>query len=61
MRADLFSLDAVRAGREQRVTHAPGRAAGLSAALVGASLAIIACGVLAAVLWFVWILAETLS
>jgi len=61
MKADLTFFDAVRGEREQRVPAVPAPdAAGPSgtALLTGAGLTMTASGIVAAVLWFVWLLAE---
>jgi hypothetical protein len=50
MKLDMTSLDAVR-GRPDR----------LAAVLEGVSLALAACGIVAAALWSVWKLAEVIS
>jgi hypothetical protein len=59
LKADLASLDAARAERrrygEVRPAGLPGAA---RAVLVGAGLAMIAGGIVASALWFVWKLAE---
>jgi hypothetical protein len=59
MRADLVSPDAARV---ERARYGESRGAGLAGAarwvLVGASLALIAGGIVSSALWFVWKLAE---
>lgn len=65
MKADLVLLDAARIERRQHAPRVPrrevtGRSEKLNALLVGASLAMIAGGVVTAALWFVWMLAEIL-
>ena len=65
MKIDLTSPGAARLERRQHASHAPWReVAGLSefarALAVGASLAMIACGLVAAALWFAWRLGEIL-
>jgi hypothetical protein len=65
VKADLISLDAARVERRRHAPRAPWReVAGLSekttALLIGAGLAMIACGIVAAALWFAWRLAEVL-
>jgi hypothetical protein len=61
MKADLVSPDVVRVGR-RRYGEVRRNAAGLPGAaravLVGAGLAMIACGIVSSALWFVWKLAE---
>jgi hypothetical protein len=63
MKADLVSLDAARAGRERRSAREPSRESAerpdrATAILIGASLAMIACGIVSAMLWLAWKLAE---
>lgn len=65
MRIGLTSLGTARVERGQHAPRAPWRdVAGLReiarALFVGASLAMIACGIVAAALWFVWQLGEIL-
>jgi hypothetical protein len=57
MKADFASMTAASAA--ERRQHA-GLSEKASALLVGAGLAMIACGIVAAVLWFAWRLAEIL-
>ncbi len=57
MKADLIALDAARADRRASAAGDALRAAG-TMLLVGASLVLIAGGIVAAALWFVWRLAE---
>jgi hypothetical protein len=66
MKADLASLDAVGVERRQHPPQSPwSEAAGLSekalALVVGAGLAMTACGIVAAALWLAWHLAEILQ
>lgn len=63
MKADLTFFDAVRGEREQRVPAVPapdaaGPSGTVTALLTGAGLTMTASGIVAAVLWFVWLLAE---
>jgi ABC-type transport system involved in cytochrome bd biosynthesis fused ATPase/permease subunit len=63
MKADLVSLDAARAAREQVSAREPSRKSAerpdrATAILIGASLAMIACGIVSAMLWLAWKLAE---
>lgn len=61
MKADLVSMDAARVERRRHggfrrgATDLPGAARSV---LVGAGLAMIACGIVSSALWFVWKLAE---
>jgi hypothetical protein len=59
MKADLASFDSARVGYGQPTGRAATGLAALARALLfGASLAAVACGVVAAALWFAWTLAE---
>jgi hypothetical protein len=65
MKMNLASLDAARLERRQHAPRAPwSGVAGLSEIaqwiFIGASLAMIACGIVAAALWFAWQLGEIL-
>ena len=65
MKADFASLDAARVERGLHAPRAPWRdAAGppekAMALVVGAGLAMTACGIVAAALWLAWHLAEIL-
>jgi hypothetical protein len=64
MSAEVIKLDTAHVGRHEHAADRPrrelaGRGA-TTALLAGASLVIFACGIVAAVLWFVWILAEVI-
>jgi len=65
MSAEVINLDTAHAGRHEHAAERPrrelgGRWGAATALLAGASLVIIACGIVAAVLWFVWMLAEVI-
>jgi len=65
MSAEVIKLDTAHAGRHEHAADRPRRKLGgwwdaATARLAGASVVIIACGIVAAMLWFVWILAEVI-
>jgi hypothetical protein len=65
MSAEVIKLDTAHAGRQERAADRPRREFAVrwgvaTALLAGASLVSIACGIVAAVLWLVWMLAEVI-
>jgi hypothetical protein len=59
VKADLISLDAVGAERAPG-SETGGRSEKALMLLAGTGLAMVGCGVVAAVLWLVWLLAEVI-
>ncbi|HKC44198.1 MAG TPA: hypothetical protein VKC64_10245 [Burkholderiales bacterium] len=65
MSAEVIKLVTPHAGRLEHAADRPRseravRSGFVTALLAGASIVIIACGIVAAVLWFVWMLAEVI-